>query len=171
MQIQSIRIRRNFYALSFMVSIFLAVWFSTTFVIESTFAVGAISVAFLVLLVRENRFLHAAALIWDNRILAVQSVHISTSDGQRKNDTESTVVSTFGMLIGRKIYRWGCDGLYGVRLNTIEIDKERMYLTFGDAVQTMRVELLHGMTQQQAVLDVAQKLWRETRVRANITGW
>jgi hypothetical protein len=46
-----------------------------------------------------------------------------------------------------------------------------MYLAFGDAVQTMKVELLHGMTQKQAVLDVAQKLLHETGVRADITGW
>jgi hypothetical protein len=46
-----------------------------------------------------------------------------------------------------------------------------MYLTFGDAAQTMRVELLHGMTQKQALLDAAQKLVHETGVMADITGW
>jgi len=51
-----------------------------------------------------------------------------------------------------------------VRLHTAHIDQERMYLTFGDGVQTMRVDLLHGMTQKQAVLDAAQKLLRETGV-------
>jgi hypothetical protein len=35
----------------------------------------------------------------------------------------------------------------------------------------MRVELLHGMAQKQAVLDVAQKLFHETGVTADITGW
>ena len=81
------------------------------------------------------------------------------------------MVSTFGILIGSKIYRWGLDGVYGVRLYAVKIDQERMYLTFGDAAQTMRVELLHGMTQKQAVLDAAQKLWYETGVTADITGW
>jgi len=90
---------------------------------------------------------------------------------QMKKDTEETVVSTFGILIGSEIYRWGLDGVHGVRLHTAHIDQERMYLTFGDAAQTMRVELLHGMTQKQAVLDAAQKLWHETGVRAEITGW
>jgi hypothetical protein len=46
-----------------------------------------------------------------------------------------------------------------------------MYLTFGDAAHTMRVELLHGMTQKQAVLSAAQKLWYETGITADITGW
>jgi hypothetical protein len=86
-------------------------------------------------------------------------------------DTGETVVSTFGILMGSKIYRWGLDGVHGVRLQAAQIDTERMYLAFGDAVQTMKVELLHGMTQKQAVLDVAQKLLHETGVRADITGW
>jgi hypothetical protein len=88
-----------------------------------------------------------------------------------KKDNEKTVVSTFGILIGSEIYRWGLDGVHSVRLHTAQIDKERMYLTFGDSAQTMRVELLHGMTQKQAVLDAAQKLLRETGVTADITGW
>jgi hypothetical protein len=35
----------------------------------------------------------------------------------------------------------------------------------------MRVELLHGMIEKQAVLDAVQKLLRETGVMADITGW
>ena len=81
------------------------------------------------------------------------------------------MVSTFGMIIGSRIYRWGLDGVHGVRLHAAQIDKERMYLAFGNADQTMRVELLHGMTQKQALLDAAQKLLHETGVTADITGW
>ena len=90
---------------------------------------------------------------------------------QMKKDTVETVVSTFGILIGSEIYRWGLDGVHGVRLHTAHIDQERMYLTFGDAAHTMRVELLHGITQKQALLDAAQKLFHETGVKADITGW
>lgn len=82
-----------------------------------------------------------------------------------------TVVSTFGILMGSEIYRWGLDGIYGVRLHTAHINEERMYLTFGDAAQTMKVELLHRMTGKQAVLDAAQKLLHETGVTVDITGW
>ena len=48
------------------------------------------------------------------------------------------MVSTFGILIGSEIYRWGLGGVHGVRLHIAHIDQERMYLTFGDAAQTMR---------------------------------
>jgi hypothetical protein len=166
-----IRKRRNGYALMFAASICLAVWLGATFMLEVVFALGAISLISLVLLVRQSRLLNDATLIWDNRILAVPSALISIPDRQMKKDTEETVVSTFGILIGSEIYRWGLDGVHGVRLHAAHIDQERLYLTFGDSAQTMRVDLLHGMTQKQAVLDAAQKLLRETGVTADITGW
>jgi hypothetical protein len=170
-QMKLIRKRRNGYALLFAASICLAVWLGMAFMLEAVFALGAISLISLVLLVRQSRLLYDATLIWDNRILAVPSALISMSGRQMKKDTEETVVSTFGILIGSEIYRWGLDGVHGVRLHTAHIDQERMYLTFGDAAQTMRVDLLHGMTQKQALLDAAQKLLHETGVRADITGW
>ena len=166
-----IRKRRSGYALLFAVSICFAVLLGATSVLEAVFAFGAISLISLLLLVRQSRLLYDATLIWDNRILVVPSALISMPGSQMKKDTEETLVSTFGILIGSEIYRWGLDGLHGVRLHTAHIDKERMYLTFGDAAQTMRVELLHGMTGKQAVLDAAQKLWHETGVTADITGW
>jgi len=101
----------------------------------------------------------------------VPSALISIPGRQMKKDTEETVVSTFGILIGSETYRWGLDGVHGVRLHAAHIDHEWMYLTFGDTAQTMRVELLHGMTQKRAVLEAAQKLFHETGVAASITGW
>ena len=171
MQMKSIRKRRNEYVLLFTASISLAVWLGATFMLEAVFAFGAISLISLLLLLRQSRLLYDATLIWDNRILAVPSALISMPGRQMKNDAEETVVSTFGILIGSEIYRWGLDGVHGVRLGTVQIDKERMYLIFGDKDQTMRVDLLHGMTQKQAVLDAAQKLWHETGVRADISDW
>ena len=166
-----IRKRRNGYALLFAASICLAVWLGVTSMLEVVFAFGAISLISLLLLVRQSRLLYDATLIWDNRILAVPSALISMPDRQMKKDAEETVVSTFGILMGSEIYRWGLDGVHGVRLSAVQIDKERMYLAFGNADQTMRVELLHGMTQKQVLLDAAQKLLHETGVTADITGW
>jgi hypothetical protein len=170
-QMKLIRKRRNGYALLFAAGICLAVWLGVTSMLEVVFAFGAISLISLLLLVRQSRLLYDATLIWNNRILAVPSALISIPGRQIKKDTEETVVSTFGVLIGSRIYRWGLDGVHGVRLSAVQIDKERMYLTFGDKDQTMRVELLHGMTQKQALLDAAQKLLHETGVTADITGW
>ncbi len=163
--------RRNGYVLLFTVSISLAVWLGVTFMLEVVFAFGAISLISLLLLVRQSRLLYDATLIWDNRILAVPSALISMPGRQMKKDTEETVVSTFGILIGSEIYRWGLDGVHGVRLSAVQIDKERMYLTFGDASKTMRVELLHGMLHKQTVVEAAQKLWHETGVEAEISDW
>jgi hypothetical protein len=168
---KSIRRRRNGYALSFATNIGLAIWLGVSFTLEAAVAFGAISLIWLLLLVRQSRLLYDATLIWDNRILVVPSALISISGQPTKKDTEETVVSTFGILIGSEIYRWGLDGVHGVRLRTSHIDQVRMVLTFGDAAQIMRVELLHGMTQKQVVLDAAKKLLHETGVTADIIGW
>ena len=166
-----IRKRRNGYALLLAASICLTVWLGKAFMLEAVFAFGATSLISLLLLVRQNRLLYAARLICDNPILAVPSALISMPGRQMKKDTEETVVSTFGILIGSEIYRWGLDGVHGVRLHTAHIDQERMYLTFGDAAQTMQVELLHGMLHKQTVEEAAQKLWHETGVHAEISDW
>ena len=166
-----IRKRRNGYALLFAASICLAVWLGVTSMLEVVFAFGAISLIFFLLLLRQSRLLYDVTLIWDNRILAVPSAVISMPGHQMKKDTEETVVSTFGILIGSEIYRWGLDGVHGVRLSAVQIDKERMYLTFGDKDQTMRVELLHGMLHKQTVVEATQKLWHETGVQAEISDW
>ena len=88
-----------------------------------------------------------------------------------KKNTVETVVSTFGILIGSEIYRWGLNGVHGVLLHATQIDQKRIYLTFGDAARTIRVELLHGMTEKQEVLDTSQKLLYETGIKADIIGW
>lgn len=163
--------RRNGYALLFAASICLAVLIGATLIFEAVFVFGAISLISFLLLVRQARLLYDATLILDNRILAVPTALVTMQGHHLERDTEETVVSTFGILIGNEIYRWGLDGIHGVRLRTAHIDKERMYLTFGDTAHTMRLELLHGMTQKQAVLDAAQKLLYETGVKAKITGW
>jgi len=81
------------------------------------------------------------------------------------------VVSTFGLLIGNKLYKWGYHGAVGIKLKTIEIDRERIYLTFGDGEDTLRVALLHGITNEQEVMDIKQKFWRETGIDTVVKGW
>jgi hypothetical protein len=169
---KSIRRRLNGYILLFIGSIVLAVWLGVSFTLEAAIVFGAIGLISLLLLVRQSRLLYDATLIWDNHILAVvPSALVSISGQPIKKDTQETVVSTFGILIGRELYRWGLDGVHGVQLRTAHIDQKRMILTFGDAAQTIRVELLHGMTQKQVVLGTAKKLLHETGVTADIIGW
>ncbi len=170
-QMKSIRKRRNGYVLLFAASICLAVWLGATFMLEAVFAFGAISLISLLLLLRQSRLLYEATLIWDNRILAVPSALISTVGSLRQSDTEETVVSTFGILIGSKIYKWGCDGVHGVRLKTIEIDRVWIYLTFGNEIKTLRVKLLHGMNDKQEVMTVKEKLFCETGVETVVSDW
>lgn len=168
---KSIRKRRNFFALLLAISICMTVWLSVIFMAETAFFFGIISVVSFILLMKQSRLLYDATLIWNNRILSVPSAFIFKAGKKSENTTEETLVSTFGILTGNKIYRWGLNGVQGVRLNMVKIDRARMYLAFGCGDQNMQVELLHGITERQMVLDAAQKLWHETGVKANIIGW
>lgn len=159
------------YASLFAAGMCLTVWSAVIPMKEVAYALGASSMVVLMLLARESRLLREASLIWDNRILVVPLAVISISGGEGKRDTEEAVVSTFGILIGSRIYKWGFEGVRGSRLNAIVIDRSRIYLTFGDEAETIRVELMHGMVDEQAVIEVKQKLWRETGVESVVTGW
>lgn len=168
---KAIEKRRNGYALLFATSICLAVWFGLNSLTEMVFIFAAASIILFRLLIRQNQLLYDARLIWDNCIFAVPFTVISTVNDKEKIDTQETIVSTFGILLSSKVYKWGSDGVRGVRLRTIKIDRVRINLTFGDGAKIMQVKLIHGMTNEQAVMEIKQKLWRETGVTAEISGW
>ncbi|MDD2427770.1 MAG: hypothetical protein PHR78_06535 [Eubacteriales bacterium] len=167
----SIRKRRNLYALLLSVSILLALLLGAIISRQAALFFAAASLITLFLLLRQSRLCSDAGLIRDNRILQVPAALISIENSHTKRPCEETIVSTFGILIGSDIYRWGLKGIHGIRLHSVEIDRERMHLTFGDKSQIMNLDLLHGLTRKEAVQDAAEKLWRETGVRADISGW
>ncbi|WP_334105350.1 hypothetical protein [Muricomes intestini] len=132
---------------------------------------GLISAAACLWLYRQNKRLNDARLICDNIILLAPSIVMTEDDSSPVQVTEEIVLSTFGLLLGSRIYKWGCDGLQGIRLTAVKIDRSRFYVTFGDKGKTRQIEFLHGMTKRQDVLGVQEKLWQETGIRANLSGW
>lgn len=168
---KAIRKQRDIYAVLSVICILLTVWFAIRDVAEAALIFAAASAVMIVLLFRQNSCLQAARLIWDNRILNIPGAVLLKPGDRAQADVELTVVSTFGILIGNRVYKWGCDGITGTRLTDIEIDRERIYLTFGDEGNMHRVELLHGLTNAGAVSEVKDNLWKETGVKAAVKGW
>ena len=164
---KAIRRLRNAYALLFAVSVCLAGWYGVQLMMMVSLTIGALSSLLLVLLAKQSHLLRDAGLIWDNRILTMESA----AAGGKEKKGEETVVSTFGILIGSKIYKWGSGGVHGVRLKTVEFDHTHILFVFGDAAKTTRVEILHDLESEKAVLQVREKLWRDTGIRARISGW
>ncbi|MGI6490947.1 MAG: hypothetical protein ACOX0T_00790 [Pelotomaculum sp.] len=168
---EAIRKWHKIYFVLLIISVFLAVLFYRSSMLEITIVFGCVNIALLILLIKQNRLLKDAELIWDNCILAVPYAIISTEKGKERSVAEQTVVSVFGILMGNKIYKWGTDGLYGVRLSSVVIEKAYIQLTFGDETMTMWVRLLHGLVDKQEVLEIKDRLWREIGVTAKVTGW
>lgn len=163
--------RRNGYSALLAVCVLLTAYFFVKLITMTAFIFAVVSMALLMLLIKQNRLVFDARLIWNNRILVVPSAVIYLPDDKERKNTEETIVSTFGILTGSKIYKWGSDGVHGVRLCAIKIDQAWIYLTFGNGAKTIRVELLHGLVDEQTVLAVKQRFWRETGVVAVISGW
>lgn len=163
--------KRNGCAMLFVVSCFLTGWFAVKLMVEATLIFGMISAALLVLLIRKNILLSYANLIRDNCILSIPSAIISTSSGSRSEEAEEIVVSTFGILTGSTVYKWGTSGVNGVRLRTIEVNPSRIFFYFGDEEKNIQVELLHGMVDLEEVVEMKEKFWRETGVKSVVKGW
>lgn len=168
---EAIRKWRKIYVVLLIISVFSTVWFFRRFMLEMAIVFGCANIVLLILLIKQNQLLKDAGLIWDNCILVVPSAVISTENGKERSVAEQTVVSVFGILMGNKIYKWGSDGVHGVRLSSVVIEKAHIRLTFGDGTKTMWVRLLHGMVDEQEVFEVKERLWRETGVTAKVSDW
>jgi len=84
MEMKTLQNWRNCYAVLLAISVLLIAWYAVKQVLDAAFIFGSISIALLALLVKQNRTLYDASLIWDNRILAVPSAVISISDSKEK---------------------------------------------------------------------------------------
>lgn len=159
------------YILLTLISIFLFVSFVLVQKIQLAIFYGISSTILLFLLYRQYRLLYLANLIYNNKIIIIPPSIVSTKTCHNKKNLEGIVVSTFGLLLRNKVYKWGCDGINGVRLNMVEIDKEHIRLTFGANNEKFSVELLHGMTDAQRIMEIKRMIWHETGVDAELSGF
>ena len=171
MYLRSIGRRYNCYGLLLTLCLFLlTVWLEPTQNVGVSIVWILLIVLLIGLFIRQNQILQTARLIWDNRILVVPAAHLDKGSGAVQAVDEK-VLSTFGIMSAGYIYEWGCRGLEGVRLRAIEIDQKKMWLSFGNKRNVIQLEFQHGIDTKQNVLEVVEKLWRETGVMATIRGW
>lgn len=168
---KAIKDRRNIYVTLSVASIFLTVLFIVMQKLEVAIACGGVIAVGLILLYRQSRLLNAAMVICDSRILTVPSSVVTLENRPNQKQAEETIVSTFGLLLGSRVYQWGCEGVYGVRLREVRINKEHICLSFGDDGKMLCVELLHGLSDSQSIMEITRKIWHETRVQAEIRDW
>ncbi|MGI6182421.1 MAG: hypothetical protein ACOYIE_10160 [Agathobaculum sp.] len=168
---KAIKDRRNIYVVISVTAILLTVLFIVIQKLAMVIACGSATIVALILLYRQSRLLGAAMVIYDSRILTVPSSVVTSETRPNQTQAEETIVSTFGLLLGNKVYQWGCEGVYGVRLREVQIDKENICLSFGADGEMLCVRLLHGLANGQNVTEIAQKIWHETGVRAEINDW
>ncbi len=149
--------------------------FTILSIIKSAYSItlifGFLNITLLILLIRQSHLLNYATLILDNPILTVSSALIISPEGKEKIKSEETIISTFGILIGNKIYKWGAGGIHGPRLKEIKINPTHISLAFGDENRSTKIQLLHEVTNKEEIVKVKQKLWNEIGVEAIISNW
>ncbi len=101
---KTIRKRRNIFALFLIIGVILTIWFSMQSISELLFILVGINITVLVFLLQQNRRLYNAGLICDNPILTVPSAIITANCGLQETEMEETILSTFGIMIGSKVY-------------------------------------------------------------------
>lgn len=161
----------NIYALLFAVCILLTVLFVAIQKPVAAITCTAGSTSSLILLYRQNSLLYAARLICDNRIFTVPSFVVIKENRVSEKMVEKAVVSTFGLLLGDRVYQWGCEGIRGIRLQNVRMDREHICLTFGVDDKKLSVEMAHDMTDRQSVMEFKQKIWYETGVQTEVNDW
>lgn len=166
-----IKRRRSIYAVFSSVAVFLTVMFIAIEKPAAAIALAAVSALSLIIFSRESRMLYCARLICDNRILTLPSAVVTIEKCAGERMRENTVVSTFGMMVGTKVFKWGCDGIHGVRLQNVRMDREHIRLTFGVNDKKQSAVLLHGMTDRESVQEIARKIFRETGVKPEVSDW
>jgi hypothetical protein len=168
-EVEAIRKERNITAVISAVCIILTGLFIALHIKEAVIVCSVVCALPLIHLYRQWRLLSAAKLICDNPILTVPSSIITEKNRVSVRMTEDTVVSTFGLLLGSKVYKWGCDGISGTRLQRVRLDRNHIWLTFGVDNEVLCIKLLHGITDKARVMEITQKLWRETGVQAEVS--
>ncbi|NLK87457.1 MAG: hypothetical protein GX279_08210 [Clostridiaceae bacterium] len=168
-EVEAIRKERDVIAVISMAGIILTGLFIVLQIKEAAIVCIVVCALPLILLYRQGRLLSAAKLICDNPILTVPSSVITAENRAGERMTEETIVSTFGLLLGSKVYKWGCDGISGTRLQRVRLDRNHIWLTFGVDNEVLCIKLLHGITDKARVMEITQKLWRETGVQAEVS--
>lgn len=118
------------------------------------FAISLVVV--MALLLQQRKTYRAARLILESQIF-------STNCGGSE-----TVLSTFGLLDGERVYPWGYED---TKLCAVEITPNYLFLSFGSKDAPSCLLLPHEFHDQQTVSTVKQRLRHETGVEASVCGF
>lgn len=159
---KEIRRSLSLYALLFFLSIFLSFLLSRLSWQGLLRVFSLASAIFFCLLVRQYYKLRRTQLIYDNPIVHLPLALLFEADKEEGLALEEVLLSTFGLVVGGRIYFWG---LKGSRLISAFIDSKTLAFTFGRAGELRSIEILHNLKDEN-LKTLVDKLYHETGVRA-----
>lgn len=134
-----------------------------------TIIVLAIGIAVLLLYVKVSQRLKAARLIVENQILHIQPAMIQDHIGEKRfpplHDSVEVFVSCFGILLDSKIIKFNQEG---IRLKTVELGRDFIWLTYGTKQKVRSTKLLHGEISDGELAEISRRFLYETGITPTI---
>lgn len=119
---------------------------------------------------RQLQRLRTARLITENSILSIPVVTVWNSDSSSLPNSDKTalvIVSCFGIIFDNEVFKFNCDG---IRLLSVAISWQAMWLTFGTEKKKQHVRLLHGLSNREDIQMITEKFRYETGVIPVVAG-
>jgi hypothetical protein len=114
----------------------------------------------------------SAELITENVLLSIPAGKVWRSDDKaaffKSNKVEPVILSGFGVLAGENVYKFNCDG---IRLLSMKIDPETIFLTYGTPKKQDHIMLRHGLIKKEDIQDIADKIHYETGIVPEVQDW
>jgi len=118
--------------------------------------------------------LRAAQLIVENTIIRIQlaamrgQTELDREEAEKLRETFVIHVSTFGILLGNKVIKWG--GRSGNRLKAVEIGRDYISIDCGTNENSQNVRLLYARPGEDELAGIIKKFQYETNVIPTIAG-
>ena len=112
---------------------------------------------------RERRKEKAAQLIMDNQILHINAAEIlegGAGSCESGGDMEA-FISCFGILLNGKIIKFNQKG---IQLKSVEIDRDHIFLTYGNSKRARKIRLLHEKMDDEKMMNIVERFHYETGI-------
>ncbi len=171
MDMKELKRRRDIYLIIVLLGFILTIYSRQNHARATTIFTGLSTLIFLPLFIRQIGLIRDISIIRDNPILVVATAATRSRGNGKKEYIEEIIISTFGILLDKKIYKWGSGGVHGILLKSIDIDSRRIKLVFGRDSRNTEIEIIHDLESRERAISIGESLWKETGVMANIHGW
>lgn len=130
----------------------------------SMFFLG-LALALLILFFKNLKLQADVNLILDNAIFQKSLLRTQGGQGEKKQMLHQIVFSTFGLLLGDRVYKWGKSGKSYNKLKCVAIDDAFIKIQFTQGGEDLEMEIFHGFKDPKKIEQLSHQVFQETGIR------